>query len=360
MATNHHADADVAECCVFPDAAALDGTPIAFDFTLDVNLTAALGRVVGSTAEQAAAGWQEELADDLACALRIPSNQIDASVVSATDLLAATSPSDGHFAVRVHIDSAQLAPSRRRLDAVDTKPAETAEQITARLVAQLRDARSAIWKGVLRGTSTRSQSRRRARRRRCTRATWGGGGVVHARHADAADVADGRRWLDDREARVGAACAQRRWACVPSPTRTSTTATTPPPSATTCTTSGATRSRRGRTPFPDMDTGDDAKYPAVSADGQEKLLRQPARHGPAALPRSRARPARAHLSPWSRRPTPTTRRSRRRRWSRGRPTGAEADDEQVRRAPTARRSSFRVTRGWRAPTSAPRTTRRGR
>ena len=55
--------------------------------------------------------------------------------MSATDLLAATSPSDGHFAVRVHIDSAQLAPSRRRLDAVDTKPAETAEQITARLVA---------------------------------------------------------------------------------------------------------------------------------------------------------------------------------------------------------------------------------
>ena len=173
MATNYHADADVAECCVFPDAAALDGTPIAFDFTLDVNLTAALGRVVGSTAEQSAAGWQEELADDLACALRIPSNQIDASVVSATDLLAATSPSDGHFAVRVHIDSAQLAPSRRRLDAVDTKPPRRPSRSPPASSPSCVTHAPPSGRALLRGTSTRSQSRRRARRRRCTRATWG-------------------------------------------------------------------------------------------------------------------------------------------------------------------------------------------
>ena len=272
MATNYHADADVAECCVFPDAAALDGTPIAFDFTLDVNLTAALGRVVGSTAEQSAAGWQEELADDLACALRIPSNQIDASVVSATDLLAATSPSDGHFAVRVHIDSAQLAPSRRRLDAVDTKPAETAEQITARLVAQLRDARSAIWKGV---ASRYIYS--------VTKSPAGTPATLYTRDLGAAEASFTRGTLmrltsptdEDgwttakRESARPALSGDGKYVVLQSDSNLD--------DGDDATTFGDNvyhiwrheiATGKNVPLLPDMDTGDDAKYPAVSADGK--------------------------------------------------------------------------------------------
>ena len=140
-ALNYHPGADIAECCRYTDAT-LD--PLSPDFTgqltLRMNLTEALANTFDVRQDEACAAYHRQILADMSCAMRLPANRWQSNHATGHTCAAlgytgpSSTPSDT-ITINLAIKAATSGPS--------------VDHIADALLRQLKDARSAIWKGRL-------------------------------------------------------------------------------------------------------------------------------------------------------------------------------------------------------------------